>query len=91
MNQYIEMCSRKAGCEEAEAEQIVKAFLDTIVDELSQGNTVDLGPEFGVFSARLRESHLTDNSPRAPKDSHYKVVFREGKGMQKRLKVDTQK
>ena len=91
MNEYIKRCSQKTGCEEATAEQVVKAFLDTIVEELSQGNTVDLGPEFGVFSARLRESHLADNSPRTPKDSHYKVVFREGRGMQKRLKVGTSK
>ena len=91
MKQYIKMCSQKTGCEENVANEIIETFLDLIVEELSHGNTVDLGPEFGVFSARLRESHLTENSPRTPKDSHYKVVFREGRGMQKRLKVDTQK
>lgn len=88
MNQYIEICSQKTGCEETIVEQVVAAFLDSIVSELSQGNTVDLGPEFGVFSTRLRESHLADNSPQTPKDSRYKVVFREGKGLQKRLKVE---
>lgn len=88
MNQYIEICSQKTGYAETVVEQVVAAFLDSIVSELSQGNTVDLGSEFGVFSTRLRESHLADNSPRTPKDSRYKVVFREGKGLQKRLKVE---
>lgn len=87
MNQFAEKCSHEAGCTEIVAEKVIQVFLECVGEELSQGNTVDLGVEFGVFSTRLREAHLAQNSPRTAKDRRYKVVFREGRGLKKRLKV----
>lgn len=87
MNQFAEKCSHEAGCTETVAEKVIEIFLEEVAEELSQGNTVDLGADFGVFSTRLREAHLAQNSPRTAKDSRYKVVFREGRGLRKRLKI----
>ncbi len=68
-------------------ENVIAAFLAEITGKLSQGHTVDLGEEFGVFSVRLQTDYLAENSPRNPKDSRYKVIFRENNGMKRRLKV----
>lgn len=68
-----------------------RSFLGKITEELSQGNNVDFGDAFGSFSVKLRASHLTDNSPRTPKDDHYKVIFRDGKGMRQRLRLPVRK
>lgn len=86
MEEILERCIRETSCANGEAEEIIHIFLEMIVEELSLGHSVDLGEEVGEFSVRLRESHLADNSPRTPKESRYKVVFREGSGMKKRLK-----
>ena len=88
MKEILDRCRAETDCSPEDIEKIVGVFLNTVTDELSQGHTVDLGPEFGEFSVRLREQKLNANSPRVPKDSHYKVVFREGSGMKKRLKVE---
>lgn len=87
MKELLQTCSEAAGCEETVAEAVINQFLNEIVQELSEGHTVDLGPDFGVFSAKLRTGVVQDGSPRTPKSSHYKVTFRENKGMAKRLKV----
>lgn len=87
MEEMLEYCSEVTGCEEQVVEKVVDAFLDKIVDELAQGRSVDLGKGFGIFSAKLRTAHLQEGSPRTPKDSRYKVVFRENSGMKQRLKI----
>lgn len=88
MKEFAEKCSRKVGCPEAVAEKVIEVFLESVAEELAQGNTVDLGVNFGVFSTRLREAHLAQDSPRTGKSSRYKIVFREGRGLRKRLKVN---
>lgn len=91
MRDLLQRCSEKTGYEEAAVEYIITEFLSEITSELSKGNTVDLGEDFGVFSVKLRTDHLTENSPRTPKGSRYKVTFRENNGMKQRLKVSTTK
>lgn len=87
MEKLLQECSDVTGYKKQMVDDVIKTFLEEVVDELSQGHAVDLGKEFGVFGVKLRESHLAENSPRTPKDSRYKVFFREGKDMKKRLKV----
>ena len=88
MEELLKRCCDETGLEKAVVETAVSSFLGQIVKELSQGHTVDLGKGFGVFTPKLRTSHLQENSPRTPKDSRYKVVFREGAEMRQKLKVD---
>lgn len=85
----ISYCSEKTGYDEKEIGSVIEVFLDKIACELAQGNTVDLGNDFGTFFVRLRtgEDSLDENSPRSPKNSRYKTFFRENKGMKKRMKL----
>lgn len=54
MKELLQTCSEAAGCEKTVAEAVINQFLSEIVQELSEGHTVDLGPDFGV-SARSSE------------------------------------
>ncbi len=89
-NQLIASSAAAADCSREQAGQVLDAILENMANALASGQTVDLGERFGVFEPRLREAHLAPGSPRTPKDSRYKVVFREGKQLRKRLKVTAQ-
>lgn len=54
---------------------------------LSAGHEVNHGENSGTFSVKLRTNHLTENSPRTPKNSRYKVILRENSGLKQRLKA----
>ena len=81
MKELVERCSKATGYEGFVVESILTQFLAEIADELSAGLAVDLGENFGTFSVKLRTAHLAENSPRTPKNSRYKVIFRENKGL----------
>ena len=71
MGELVEHCSKVTGYVEIVGESIITQFLEDITNELSAGHEVD----------------LAENSPRTPKNSKYKVVFQENKGLKQRLKV----
>ncbi len=87
MKELLQNCSKATGVTEAQAEAVIRTFLADIVSQLSKGNTVDLGDDFGIFTAQLRTGEVRDGSPRSPKASRYRVFFRENKGMRKKLKL----
>ena len=87
MEKLLQYCCTETGCDRAEVEAVINAFLDGIVCELSKGHSVDLGDAFGVFSVSLREGSVNEGSPRKPKASRYRTFFRENKGMRRRLKI----
>jgi len=87
MEELLRYCSEVTGYEVKEVRNVVTCFLEKIGEELSSGNSVDLGDDFGVFSTKLRTSHLSGNSPRSPKDDYYKVIFRESSGLKRKLKI----
>ena len=87
LDRLLQYCSKETGYEKQEVETIIGCFLDKISQELSEGHTVDLGACFGVFSVKLRSGTLPEGSPRTPKDSRYRVVFRESNDLRQRLKL----
>ena len=87
MEKILQYCSEETGYKQQEVETIIGCFLDKISQELSEGHTVDLGACFGIFSVKLRTGALQEGSPRTPKDSRYRVVFREGDHLRQRLKL----
>lgn len=87
MDRLLQYCSKETGYEKQEVETIIGCFLDKISQELSEGHTVDLGACFGVFSVKLRSGTLPEGSHRTPKDSRYRVVFRESNDLRQRLKL----
>ena len=91
MEELFQYCTAQTGLEKNEVEAVIDVFLDKIVEELSRGNTVDLGDDFGVFTVKLRVGSVPEGSPRTPKASRYRAVFRENKGMRRRLKLSENK
>ena len=87
MERLLQHCSTTTGYEQQAVAVIVTSFLDKIAQELSEGHTVNLGADFGTFSVKLRTGAVQPGSPRTPKDSRYKVIFRENSGLKKRLKI----
>lgn len=87
MERLLQYCSEETGYEHREVETIIDCFLNKISYELSEGHTVDLGDCFGIFSVKLRTGTLQEGSPRTPKDSRYRVIFREGNRLRQRLKL----
>ena len=86
MEELFQYCSAQTGCELQVVERIIHSFLDKIAQDLSQGQSVDLGKEFGVFHVKLYTGMVAENSPRTPKASRYRVIFRENSGLRQRLK-----
>jgi nucleoid DNA-binding protein len=88
LEELLQYCCQETGTNRETVEKVVGAFLEGIVNELSQGNTVNLGENFGTFSAALRSGgNVQENSPRTPKQSRYLTVFRENKGMKRRMVI----
>ena len=87
MEELFQYCTARTGLEKAEVEAVINAFLNKITQELSQGHAVDLGEDFGVFTVKLRTGSVPEGSTRTPKASRYRTIFRENKGMRKRLKL----
>jgi nucleoid DNA-binding protein len=88
LEELLQHCCQETGADRETVEKVVNTFLDGIVSELSQGNTVNLGEDFGTFSAAFRDGgNVQANSPRTPKQSRYLTVFRENKGMKRRMVI----
>jgi len=56
------VCSvaKKCDCQQNTARDAVQAFLDQVIEELSQGNRIELR-DFGVFETRTRGGHSARN------------------------------
>jgi len=64
--QLIETVSIKAGVSKKEAEDVLQAFEDVVIERLKQGKEVTL-TGFGTFSARTRNARMGVN-PQNPKE-----------------------
>ena len=89
MDRLLQYCCRETGYEEPVIDSVVKSFLEGIAEELAAGNTVDLGETLGVFRVKPRAGNVQEGSPRTPKTPGYRVVFREGNGLKRRLKEES--
>lgn len=87
MEELLRYCSNETGYDRQVVDEVVNVFLEKIVQELSEGNEVNLGENFGIFKVKLRTENMQENSPRTPKAKRYRAIFRENNGMRKRLKI----
>lgn len=62
LDELLRACGEAAGYDQQTVCRVLSVFMDRLVEELAKGNTVDLGKGFGVFKAKLRPSHLAENS-----------------------------
>lgn len=71
-----------------QVERVYYSMVHAMSDALSAGEEVALTPEWGIFIPKLWDNPgLNENSPRTRKEAHYKIRFRPGKEMEKKLKA----
>jgi len=61
-NELVASMAEKAGMKKSEAEKLLKAFVDTVTDELKKGEKIQL-VGFGTFEVAEREAR-TGRNPR---------------------------
>ncbi len=85
--ELIERIADRDGYKRILVKNIVQSFLDSIVQELSNGNRLEFR-DFGVFEARLRASRRAQNPKTMDKvevPSKRTVKFKVGRIMKMRL------
>ncbi|MGR3310352.1 MAG: HU family DNA-binding protein [Candidatus Brocadiales bacterium] len=82
-----EKVARKTDNKNVKVKEDVQTFLDEIIDELSQGNRIELR-DFGVFEIKKRAARKARN-PRTGEEAFVPqrnvVVFKVGKSMKERV------
>lgn len=81
--ELCESIAERADQPQVVTKEIVQLFLDTVIDELAEGNRLELR-NFGVFDTRLQKSRKARN-PRTNEVVHVDpkavVTFKAGKAM----------
>jgi nucleoid DNA-binding protein len=79
--------SQSLGFKQTDVKKIVQKFLDSIIDALAEGSTIELR-NFGVFKVKTRRARVGrnprtgDTVPVPPKKA---AIFKSGRIMKKRL------
>lgn len=86
--ELLQRVSDTSGVAVEDVERVYESMAECIIDALSEGDSVMLMPELGSFLSKLNDNTArNENSPRTPRNAVYKVRFRPGKTMEKRLTV----
>ena len=84
--ELCETIAERAGQPQVVTKEIVQLFLNTVIEELAEGNRLELR-NFGVFDTRLQKSRKARN-PRTNEVVHVPakavVSFKVGKEMQEK-------
>lgn len=81
--------SKDTGLELEQIEKVYYSMIRAMSESLSQGEEVVLLPEWGVFIPKEWDNiGLDENSPRTRKSAHYKIRFRPGNKLQKKLVIN---
>ncbi len=84
--------SEKTGLKKVVIKKIIQAFIDEIIDELSQGNRLEFR-EFGVFEIKTRAARKARNprtGVRVDVPSKAVVHFKAGRLMKERVQSATE-
>ncbi|MCB9832432.1 MAG: integration host factor subunit beta [Planctomycetes bacterium] len=84
--------SEKTGLKKVVIKKIIQAFIDEIIDELSQGNRLEFR-EFGVFEIKTRAARKARNprtGVRVDVPSKAVVHFKAGRLMKERVQAATE-
>ena len=83
----IDRIADSEGCKRVQVKRVVQAFLDEIIQELSNGNRLEFR-DFGVFESKLRAARQAQNPKTMDKvqvPSKRTVKFKVGRVMKMRL------
>lgn len=85
--ELFQRISEETNIEREKVEQVYSSMVHLITDTLAEGEEVVLIPEWGIFIPKLWDNPgLNENSPRTKHPVHYKIRFRPGKELEKKLK-----
>lgn len=85
--ELVERISEELGCKKVLTQQIIQSFLDSISDELCNGNRLEFR-DFGVFESRFRASREAQNPKTMSKvtvPNKRTVKFKAGRVLKDRL------
>lgn len=85
----IDRIVTRSGRKRADVKEVVQAFLDSVITELSEGNRLELR-DFGVFETRERAARVAQNPrtlERVPVPARNTVKFKVGRLM--KMAVET--
>jgi integration host factor subunit beta len=86
--ELIHRMADREHCKRVLVKRLIQAFLDAIVEELSNGNRLEFR-DFGVFESKLRgprEAQNPKTMDKVPVPSRRTVKFKVGRSMKNRLR-----
>lgn len=85
--ELVHRIAEKTGVTKVVAKDVIQSFLNSIIDELSEGNRLEFR-EFGVFESRERAARLAQNPrtlEKVPVPAKRIVKFKVGRLMRKKV------
>lgn len=87
-DEMFQKISNDTGIELNQIEKVYDSMIKTMSETLCQGEEVVLLPEWGVYIPKEWDNTgLDENSPKTRKPAHYKIRFRPGSKLQKKLEI----
>lgn len=87
-NEMFQKISKDTGMETEQIEKVYHSMVKAMTETLCQGEEVVLLPEWGVYIPKEWDNTgLDENSPKTRKPAHYKIRFRPGNKLQKKLVI----
>ena len=85
--ELVHRIAEKTGVTKVVAKDVIQSFLNSIIDELAEGNRLEFR-EFGVFESRERAARLAQNPrtlEKVPVPAKRIVKFKVGRMMRKKV------
>ena len=85
--ELVHRIAEKTGVTKVVAKEVIQSFLNSIIDELAEGNRLEFR-EFGVFESRVRAARLAQNPrtlEKVPVPAKRIVKFKVGRLMRKKV------
>ena len=85
--ELVHRIAEKTGVTKVVAKEVIQSFLNSIIDELAEGNRLEFR-EFGVFESRERAARLAQNPrtlEKVPVPAKRIVKFKVGRLMRKKV------
>lgn len=87
-NEMFQKISKDTGMDLEQIEKVYCSMIKAMTESLCHGEEVVLLPEWGVYIPKEWDNTgLDENSPKTRKPAHYKVRFRPGNKLQKKLVI----
>lgn len=91
-NEMFQKVSKDTGMELEQIEKVYHSMVKAMTETLGRGEEIVLLPEWGVYIPKAWDNTgLDENSPKTRKPAHYKIRFRPGNKLQKKLVIAPEK